>query len=94
MFLFLELAEGVACFLRLQAKDQRNGAAPVCSRSPQVGRETPANAFGSKYLEFLMKSGRGARRQPNVTPRMTLAYRIEIPGSAKIPKWECSLRLY
>jgi hypothetical protein len=68
MFLLLDLAEGVARFLQLQAKGQRNRAAPFFSRSPQAGRETPANAFGSMYLGFLIKFGRGAWSRPSVTP--------------------------
>jgi hypothetical protein len=68
MFLLLEFAEGAACFLQLQAKDQRNRAAPVFSRSPQANCKTPANAFVSMYLEFLMEFGRGAWSKPSVTP--------------------------
>jgi hypothetical protein len=91
--LLLEFAEGAACFLQLQAKDQRNRAAPVFSRSSQAGRKTPANAFRSMYLEFLMKLGRGAGKQPNVKPRLTSACQTEILSAAKIPKWECGPRL-
>jgi hypothetical protein len=52
----------------MQAKDQRNRAAPVFLHGPLVTCETPANAFVSMYLEFLMGYGRGAGKLPSVTP--------------------------
>jgi hypothetical protein len=57
------------------------------------GPRNAAYAFVTMYLEFLMEFGCGAWSKSSVTPRMTSARQTEIPGSAKIPKSQCRLRL-